>query len=140
MGSREDKQLGTKIVKFNPIRGSSYLALPSELVNNRHLLNIRNINNSSCFLFCYTAAYHMKYGPVLESTSWRTITSPALYNRTNTTAHQAQGEYEMPMAIDKIDSFETFEQVNVNVFQYHKNSCCLLEYPRKDTIWFLMYF
>ena len=49
--------LELKIVKFNPTRGSSYLALPSELVNNRHLLNI---NNSNCFLYCYTAAYHMK--------------------------------------------------------------------------------
>ena len=58
--------LELKIVKFNPIRGSSYLALPSELVNDRNLINIRNINDSNCFLYCYTAAYHMKYGPVLE--------------------------------------------------------------------------
>ena len=120
-----------KIVKFNPIRGSSYLALSSELVNNRHLLNIRNINDSNCFLYCYTAAYHMKYGPVLESTSWRTITSPALYKRTNTTAHQAQSEYEMPMAIDKIDSFETFEQVNENVFRYHIKQLLPLRVSKK---------
>ena len=73
----------------------------------------------------------MKYGPVLESTAWRTITSPALYNRTNTTAHQAQGEYEMPMAIDKIESFETFEQVNVNVFPYHKKQLLPLRVSKK---------
>ena len=58
--------LELKVVKFNPIRGSSYLALPSELVNNRNLLNIRNINDSKCFLYCYTAAYPMKFGPTLE--------------------------------------------------------------------------
>ena len=68
------------------------------------------------------ATYHMKYGPVLESTSWRTITSPALYNSTNTTSHQAQSENEMPMAIDKLDSFEKFEHVNVNVFRYLKKT------------------
>ena len=56
-------KLNINFVKFNPIRGSSHLALPSELVNNRHLLNIRNINDSNCFFYCYTAAYHMKYGP-----------------------------------------------------------------------------
>ena len=62
----------------------------------------------------------MKFGPTLESNSWRLITSPALYNSTNVKAHQPQGEYEMPMVVDKIDSFETFEQVNVNVFRYFK--------------------
>ena len=31
-------------------------------------------------------------------------------------------DYEMQMAIDKIDSFETFEHVNVNVFNIIKKS------------------
>ena len=110
-----------KVVKFNPIRGSSYIALPSELKNNRILLNIRKIKDSKCFLYCYTAAYYMKVGPTLESNSWQLITSPALYNSTNVSAHQPQGKYgEMAMAVDKTESFETFEQVNVNVFRYHK--------------------
>ena len=112
--------LELKTVKFNPIRSSWYLALPSELFNNCYLLNILNINDSNCSLYSYTEAYHMKYGPVLESTSFRTITSPALYNITNTTAHQAQGEYEIPMA--KIDPLETSEHVNGNVFRYHKKT------------------
>ena len=41
----------------------------------------------------------------------------------------------MPMAIGKIYSFENFELVKVNVFDIIKNSCCLLEYPIKETIW-----
>ena len=123
--------LELKIVKYNPIRGSSYLALPSELVNIRHLLNIIKINESNSFLYGYTAAYHTKYGPVLESTSWRTITTAALYNSTNTTAHQAQGENELPMAIDKIDLFETFEHLNVKVFRYHKKQLLCLKIFKK---------
>ena len=110
-----------KLVKFNPIRGSSYIALPSELKNNRNLLNIRKTKDSKFFLYCYTGAYYMKVGPTLESNSWRLITSSALYNSTNVSAHQPQGKYvEMLMPVDKIDSFETFEQVKVNVFRYHK--------------------
>ena len=110
--------LELKVVTFNPSRGSYYLALPSQLLNNRNLLNISNRDDSKYFPYCYTATYHMNFGPTQKSNSWRLITSPALYNSTNVSAHQPQGEFEMPMAVDNIDSFELFEQVNVNFLQY----------------------
>ena len=51
-------KLDIKIVKFSPIRASSYLALPRELANERSVLNIRNQNDEKCFFYCYTAAFH----------------------------------------------------------------------------------
>ena len=56
-------QLEIKISVFNLIKGSSYNAVPGE--HSRALLNIRNHNDHNCFLYCFTAAWHLKNGPLL---------------------------------------------------------------------------
>ena len=52
------EKLEIRFAKFNPIRGSTYIALPTELSALKCLLNIRNFNDPNCFLYCFTAAYH----------------------------------------------------------------------------------
>ena len=52
-----------RTVKWKPITSSSYLALPQRLSHTSALLNIRNREDENCFLYCFTAAYHLKYGP-----------------------------------------------------------------------------
>ena len=59
------ENIGVRLVKNKPISASSYLALPGKLSGMSALLNIRNREDEHCFLYCYTAAYHLKYGPRL---------------------------------------------------------------------------
>ena len=47
-----------RFAKTKPIAASSYLALPAELARCQYLLNIRNQQDETCFLYCYTAQYH----------------------------------------------------------------------------------
>ena len=113
------KKLDIKIVKFSPIRASSYLALPRELANERSVLNIRNQNDEKCFFYCYTAAFHNKFGPKLlpDNAPWRQRTSPATYSAQNVNAVQPKGDFQMPMGISQISKFERINNVQVNVFR-----------------------
>ena len=61
------KTVELKMANSAPVRGSSYLALPSELQGIRSLLNIRNHLDNKCFLYCFTAAYHLFYSPPLQT-------------------------------------------------------------------------
>ena len=49
--------LDLNINKFNPIRGSSYIATPYALVGNHFFLNIRN-NDNKCFAYSLLAALY----------------------------------------------------------------------------------
>ena len=40
-----------KFARFRPIRGSSYIALPTKIANCRDLLNIRNHDDQQCFRY-----------------------------------------------------------------------------------------
>ena len=79
------------------------------------LLNIRNRNDNNCFLYCYVAAWHFKFGPSLnDSVTWRLRTSPETYSRSNLLAHQPVGDTEMPMGFNQIPKFERLSNVQVN--------------------------
>ena len=54
------EKLEIRFAKFNPIRGSTYIALPTELSALKCLINIRNFNDPNCFLYCFTVAYHLQ--------------------------------------------------------------------------------
>ena len=54
------EKLKIRFAKFNPIRGSTYIALPTELSALKCLLNIGNFIDPNCFLYCFTAAYHLQ--------------------------------------------------------------------------------
>ena len=108
-----------RTVKSKPIEGSSYLALPHKLSQTSALLNIRNREDENCFLYCFTAAYHLKYGPRLvpKGTSSRQITSPHTYGPENKIAKQPIGQYYMPMGFHQMSRFEELNNVRVNVFR-----------------------
>ena len=61
------KTLELKMADFAPVRESSYLALPSELLRVRSLLNIRNHLDNKCFLYCFTAAHQLFRGPPFQT-------------------------------------------------------------------------
>ena len=54
-----------KFATFNPIRGSSYLPTPPELEASLLLFNIRNQQDHNSFLYCFTAAWHLKHETLL---------------------------------------------------------------------------
>ena len=103
------KTVELKKVNFAPARGSSYLALPSELQGVRRLLNIRNHHDNKCFLYCFTAAYHLLYGPPLQTDTWRTVTSPPLYSSNNLPAHQAIADCDSPIG------FKTWQTLRFSI-------------------------
>ena len=88
--------LEVKTANFRPVRSTSYIALPGELQGLRRLLNIRNHRDNRCFMYCFTAAYHLHHVPQLGTDTWRTVTSPIFYSKNNPSSHQAGGSYEMP--------------------------------------------
>ena len=74
-----------RLAEAKPIRASSYLALPGKLARTCSLLNIRNREDEHCFLYCYTAAYHLKFGPRLlpPGAPPSRMTSPVTYGPDN---------------------------------------------------------
>ena len=97
-----------KLSKFSPIRSGSYIALPAKYQSEQSLLSIRNYQDPNCFLYCYTAAFHLFYGPPLvnKDTTWRKKRSPSLYGPNNPRAHQSYGAHKMPMPVYEIEIFE----------------------------------
>ena len=71
-----------KFAKPSPMRAGSYLPLPLGLKKqNFNLVNIETKTNDKCFLYCFIAAYHLKYGPPLYASSqaYRKKTKRATY-------------------------------------------------------------
>ena len=119
------EKLEIRFAKFNPIRGSTYIALPTELSALKCLVNIRNFNDPNCFLYCFTAAYHLQWKgcPLTQpGDRYSKKTNPATYARSNPLTHQAVGDFPMPKPIDKMSAFERCNEVKVNVFRYEKKS------------------
>ena len=118
---KEINGLYVKLVSYVPIRGSSYLALPSDLQSMNCLLNIRNREDNNCFLYCYVAAWPFTYAQSLyENVGWRMRTNPETYSTSNPMTHEPVGDFEMPMAFNQIPRFENLNKVQVNVFRYQK--------------------
>ena len=113
-------QLEIRMALFTPMTGSSYIALPNQLQNSCSLLNIRNHEDHKCFLYCFTAAWHRKYGPELTPPGQHPRikrTDPRTYSEANPIAHQARGEYDMPMGLGQISRFEEMNRCRINIFQ-----------------------
>ena len=58
----QNENIEIQLVKAKQIKASSYVVLPEKLSGTSALLNIRNTEDENCFLYCYTAACHLKYG------------------------------------------------------------------------------
>ena len=112
-------KVGVKFARFRPIRGSSYVALPTKIANCRGLLSLRNHDDQQCFRYCYVTAYHLHHGISLDRVdqNYQTAkTYPTTYNQLG--IHQPLGEFDMPMGFEDILEFEKLNDVKVNVFGY----------------------
>ena len=127
-------QLDINFAAFNPIRGSSYLPSPPELDASHLLINIRNRQDHNCFLYCFTAAWHLKYGPLLYVASRDTInrrTNPDTYSKRNPMAYQAKGDFNMPMGFHDMLRFEKINNCKINVFRFDKKQLVPLRVSRE---------
>ena len=111
-----------KLVRFVPVRGSSFIPFPEGhlLRRDSNLLNIHNGNDENCFLYCYTAGYHLVFKKeTLEPprNCFRPRTNVLTYSNQNPAAKQPVGDFDMPMSLMDISKFEDMNEVQVNVFR-----------------------
>ena len=52
-------QLELHIVRYNPLRGETWIPLPKELTNKKTIINVKNKDNK-CFLWCVLRALNPK--------------------------------------------------------------------------------
>ena len=96
--------------------GRSFIPFPEGLPLRRdsNLLNIHNANDDNCFLYCYTAGYHLVYKKeTLEPPGpcFRQRTNVLTYSSENPSAKQPLGDFDMPMSLLDIPRFEDMNEV-----------------------------
>ena len=115
-------KITVKLVRYIPVRGSSFIPFPDNypLRRDPNLLNIHNANDDKCFLYCFTAGYHLVYlKEKLEPPRpcFRPRTNILTYSSENPSAKQPIGVFDMPMSLLDISKFEDLNEVQVNVFR-----------------------
>jgi hypothetical protein len=96
--------LELNINKFNPLRGSSYIPLPKDIVRKRGVLNIQNVDEC-CFAWSLVAAVRKPNGDPSH---------PSSYEDFNT-VFNFQG-MSFPMKLSEISKFEQLNNISINVY------------------------
>ena len=98
------------IVKYQPIKGSSYIQLPQELRNSaKGLINLKN-NDNECFRWC-----HIRYLNPQDKYPQRIKKVDKEYiDKLN-----YEG-IEFPVTIKQLNKIEKQNEININVFGYEK--------------------
>ena len=103
-------QLDLHELEFIPLRASTYLPLPKEIVSKKAVVNIQN-KDDLCFLWAVIAGI---YGDPKDRDAKRV-------------AHYRQWEHEfnltgiaMPMALKDISRFERMNNISVSVYGYNE--------------------
>ena len=99
-----------KLVKYSPLRGSSYIDLPQELKNpKKGLINIQNKNDNECFRWCHLAklySHQVKHNPQRIS-HYKPFLGSVNYEGV-----------EFPVSIKQISKIEAQNDISINVFGY----------------------
>ena len=96
------------VTKYEPLTGSSYIELPSELQNSRHgLINLKNRDNE-CFRWC-----HVRHLNPRENNPQRIKKTDKLF----VTQLNYEG-IEFPVSVKHYNKVETQNNININVFGY----------------------
>ena len=111
-------------MKYEPLKGSSYIQLPSELRNSaKGLINLKNDDNE-CFRWCHTRHLNPqdKY-PQRIKKSDRKYADKLNYNG-----------IEFPVATKRYNKIEKLNEININVFGYEeKQPYPIYIYQKKNT-------
>ena len=95
------------ILKYEPIRGSSYLPTPA-CIAKEFIVNPKNTDDQNCFLYA-----------VLAKLKWKTEDTNRSYYKTKYKPYLHELNYEgmsMPMNIEKISKFEQLNNLSINVY------------------------
>ena len=96
------------IIKYEPLTGSSYIQLPTELQHHKHgLINLKNKDNE-CFRWCHVRHLNPQ------------IKDPQRIKKTDK-AFMPQLDYqgiEFPVSIKQYNKIEIQNSININVFGY----------------------
>ena len=98
--------LDLSIAQYTPVKGSSYIPLPSKLRAKKAIINIKNSDNK-CFLWSVLASIH----PISRD-------AERLYHYQQFEDELDFTGIEFPVAVDKIDKFEKQNSISVNVFGF----------------------
>ena len=97
-------------VIYSPIKGSSYIKLPTSLARSRCIINIKN-EDQKCFLWSILASLHHA-----DTRPERVENYVAFEGKLNMKG------IEYPVALSKLDKFERQNQnISVNVFAFDDN-------------------
>ena len=96
------------IIKYDPLTGSSYIKLPTELQHHKHgLINLKNKDNE-CFRWC-----HVRHLNPRENNPQRIKkTDKAFVKQLN------YDNIEFPVSVKHYNKVETQNNININVFGY----------------------
>ena len=98
------------IVKYEPMKGSSYIQLPAELRNSaKGLINLKN-ENDECFRWC-----HIRHLNPQEKYPQRIKKSDKAYIE-----KLDYSEIQFPVTIKQINKIEKKNNIRINVFGYEK--------------------
>ena len=99
-------------VRYDPLRGETWIALPKELVNKKAIINIQNKDNK-CFLWCVLRALNPK------------VNHPERVDKElklNENTLNMDG-IEYPVSLKDIDKFENQNPtISITVFSYNENN------------------
>ena len=111
MEIRRGEELNIHTVKYEPLKGSSYIPLPKNLAHKKALINMKNMDNK-CFKWCVTRALN----PVEKNAERITKILHRQAEKLNWEG------LKFPMELSQISRFEKLNKINVNVFGYEKNA------------------
>ncbi|VEN46542.1 unnamed protein product [Callosobruchus maculatus] len=103
--------LGVNINLFNPMRGSSYIDLPSHIKNKKACVNVKN-DDQACFAWAVVSALYPA-----DKHSDRTSMYPSYTSILNLKGIQ------FPMTIHQIKNFENQNDISINIYTLKLNMC-----------------
>ena len=104
------EELNIHTVKYEPLKGSSYIPLPKNLTTKKAIINMKNMDNK-CFKWCVTRALN----PVEKNAERITKILHRQAEKLNWEG------LKFPVELSQISRFEKLNKIRVNVFGYEKN-------------------
>ena len=98
--------LDLSIAQYTPVKGSSYIPLPSKLKAKKSIINIKN-SDTKCFMWSILAGIH----PAKQ-------TAERVYHHQQFQDELDFSGIEFLVTVDKIDKFEKQNNISVNVFGF----------------------
>ena len=99
-------------VVYKPLGGGSYIKLPKEIATKKAVINMKNVNDDKCFLWCVLRALN----PVERDKERIDSTLKSKINTVN------MGDIHYPVPLKDVDKFEKLNpDIAISVYAYDEN-------------------